>query len=149
MKQMIWVLVGMIASVGALQAQPDLPHVQAATRWLEIIDRGDYAKSWEGTSQGFKEEVSEKQWVNVLNQNRKPLGEIKERNFGGENSIRDPQELPPGHYALVIFTTTFEDHNTPLIETIGLIEEEGDWRGYSFVMEEGPPMEPKMEPKEE
>jgi len=46
----------------------------AAENWLPMIDHGEYAKSWKEAAEYFKTVITEGEWVQSMQEVRKPLG---------------------------------------------------------------------------
>jgi hypothetical protein len=46
----------------------------AATQWLEVVDGGDYAASWDQAGSVFKGMVEKSKWLDAIQGLRSPLG---------------------------------------------------------------------------
>ena len=53
-----------------------LPGIES---WLDLMDKGDYAQSWEAGSRSFRWAVTKGDWMEALEKVRRPLGKIISR----------------------------------------------------------------------
>ena len=53
--------------------------VKAAEQWLEIVDEGKYADSWDGTAKFFQGNMTKEAWDAALQGVLPPLGKMKSR----------------------------------------------------------------------
>lgn len=104
----------------------------AAEAWLDLIDAGEYAESWNEAASSFQEAVSAKQWAQQVGDVRQPYGALQERTFESAESATDPPNDPPGEYVTLTYKSAFA--NTPnAIETVATVkQEDGSWKvaGY-------------------
>ncbi len=61
------------------RAEAEKAAVAAADAWLALVDRGEYARSWETAADYLKDTVDRKEFVKLLGAIRKPLGAVKSR----------------------------------------------------------------------
>ena len=109
----------------------DTRAIDSAMRWLSVIDSGEYAKSWDHAAPFFKEQLSSDQWVDALNQVRKPLGKAKLRAL---NSATPHSSLPnalDGEYMVITLVTDFDNKPTS-IETVTFVKYELEWRAVGY-----------------
>jgi hypothetical protein len=101
-----------------------------AMAWLAVVDKGDYAKSWSGTSQYFKGVVNKGQLVQQLSSVRKPMGEMISRILSSTTPAASLPGAPDGEYVIMVFNTSFTNKKSG-IETLTVIKE-GEWKvaGY-------------------
>lgn len=103
----------------------------AGQDWLSLVDKRDYALSWQQSSALFKSQVSEAQWVGAMEQVRSPLGEISTRDLKDIQFVSSLPGVPVGDYVVFTFSTHFE--NKPAsIETLTLGKTDNEWQllGY-------------------
>ena len=60
----------------------------AAENWLALIDNGEYAKSWADAAPYLKKVITEAEWVQKMQEVRKPLGKPFEK-----SEERDSEDL--------------------------------------------------------
>jgi hypothetical protein len=119
--------------------QEALPAVQA---WLEEIDSGDYAPSWDDASASFKTAVTSDQWVAAMNSVRVPLGKLVTRQEAAaqyQTSIpQGPGRSLKGQFVIAQFGTSFENLKSA-VETVTFEKEaDGTWRASGYYIKPGP-----------
>ena len=80
----------------------------AATRWLAVIDAGDYPLSWRTAANLLQSSVTQPQWEIALQTSRLPLGGVKSRTLKAANYSRTVPFAPDGDYVLMEYETRFE-----------------------------------------
>ena len=104
----------------------------SATKWLALVDAGDYAGSWEEAAPFFKNAVSKEQWVKQLTAVRGPLGKLISRKLKSATYRTSLPGAPDGQYVVIQYDSTFE-HKTSAVETVTpMLSKDGQWRvsGY-------------------
>ena len=106
--------------------------VEAAKKWLDLTDNGEYAKSWETAAEYFKDAVSEEQWKQAMTSVRKPLGEVKSRELKSKEYASTLPGAPDGEYVVIQFVTSFENKTNSVETIIPMLDKDGQWRvsGY-------------------
>ena len=69
---------------------------EAADAWLALIDSTDYAASWQQAAPMFQQQVSEAQWVQMLESVRGPLGPLHFPRPAGARVPHRPAGCPGG-----------------------------------------------------
>jgi hypothetical protein len=105
----------------------------AGEKWLALLDRGEYAKTWEECAQLFRQRVTREQWVDSLPSTRAPFGAMKSRTVEAAGYKTSLPGAPDGQYVTVRYRTNFEKKDGAE-EVITLAFEQGVWRptGYSI-----------------
>jgi hypothetical protein len=108
--------------------------VQAVARdWLALVDRGDYAASWNAAGAKFRLSITTERWSAAVKSVRTPIGPLTRRTMLTTSFADSFPGAPKGDYAIVVFRTSFEKKDQGQ-ETVTL-EHEGDgrWRviGYT------------------
>ncbi|GGX30419.1 DUF4019 domain-containing protein [Undibacterium squillarum] len=108
---------------------------EAADRWVQIIDQGDFAKSWKEADAGFQANVSELQWTQTLQQIHAQTGKMLKREFKTEDIKSDLPGAPAGKYKIVVYQTAFE--KAPQVkETVVLTEtKDGSWKVTGYFLQ--------------
>jgi DNA-binding CsgD family transcriptional regulator len=105
------------------QAAQDTQVVQAARRWLALLDQSRWNESYQATGTAFRKLNTAEVWTAASLQARVPLGAVVSRTLAGQESL----PAPPSGYEVVKFRTRFA--NKPdAVETVSLEHEDGDWR---------------------
>jgi hypothetical protein len=108
------------------------PAVQAAERWLEIVDRGDYASSWTEAASYFRGAVPQAQWEQQVAGVRRPLGGVESRTMSSATPATTLPGAPDGSYVVIEFHTSFANKANAVETVTPMREEDGSWRvsGY-------------------
>ncbi len=128
----------MIAVSAALGAEPgqqqDALAVAAARNWLDMIDNGEYAKSWADAAQYFKKAITETEWVQSMQEVRKPLGKIISRKLKSQTPKTTLPNTPKGNYIVIQFETSFANGKSGIETITPQLEKDGMWRvaGYQI-----------------
>ena len=112
------------ASVKAAQA--------AATAWLALVDRGDYAASWRQASTLFREQVTEEKWRASLASARGPFGKMVSRKLSSARYTTTLPGAPDGEYVIIRYATSFENKKEGIETVTPVKDRDGAWRvsGY-------------------
>ncbi len=103
-----------------------------AKNWLAIIDNGEYAKSWDGASNIFKNALTSDMWEESLSAIRKPLGQLISRKMLKQQYHSSLPGVPPGSYFVIQFSTKFENKEN-VVETITMAKEkDGTWKSAGY-----------------
>jgi hypothetical protein len=116
----------------AENAAPEPAAIAAAESWLNAVDHGQYAESWQTAAAYFKQAVTPDQWVQSLRAVREPLGERVSRQVQSATYQTVLPGAPDGEYVVIQFTTVFT-HKQQAIETVTPMKDaDGAWRvsGY-------------------
>lgn len=108
----------------------------AATRFLELVDRGDYEASWQTAAAYLKNDIPLEQWLTRLAAVREAAGKIVERRQKKYIYSKNPKKgVPEGEYMVYIFSSRFANKDD-LTETVTLmLEEDGLWRVAGYFIE--------------
>lgn len=97
--------------------------VDAARRWLTLVDAGRWDDSYRETASSFRRLNTARVWADVSEQTRAPLGAATSRIFISQENL----PAPPAGYEVVKFRTHFA-HKGDAVETVTLDMEDGVWR---------------------
>jgi hypothetical protein len=109
-------------------AQPAV--VEAAQRWLGLLDAGEWEASWLATAQSFQELNTLEAWTAASGQARVPLGAVRSRSMLAYDSV----PAPPHGYEIVRFRTSFANR-ADAVETVSLTREGGEWKVAGITIE--------------
>ena len=108
---------------------------EEAQSWLELVDAGEYGRSWETSSAFFRIAVSEADWIAAVQAARKPLGARIHRERNDSREAISLPGAPDGEYRILLFTTEFAGKKAAH-ETLTLMREaDGQWRVASYFVE--------------
>ena len=106
----------------------------AATHFFELVDAGQYDKSWEICSAYLKNEVPKEEWVKRLSAVRSVAGKLLDRKQKDDPIYTKDAgaSVPDGEYMVYHFDSKFQNKER-LIETLTvMLEQDNTWRiaGY-------------------
>ena len=99
--------------------------------WLQLIDAGEYDKSWQQADHFFKAQLSSGKWQQALTRVRSPLGKVLKRQQHSSKSYTSLPGVPDGEYLVLTFNTQFE-RKAKATETLTLSKQSGDWRAIGY-----------------
>lgn len=111
------------ASSLASTSATDPAVVEAAQRFVQLIDQGRWADSYRLTTTSFRKLNTEQVWATTSEKVRAPLGKMVSRTFLSQDDI----PAPPAGYRMVRFNTRFGT-SADIVETVTLERENGEWR---------------------
>jgi len=123
-----------ILGCGRIRAQePGTKSAQASTEaWLSLVDKQDYAASWNAAASLFKNAITKEKWQDSVKVARTPFGTMKVRMLKSATATATLPGAPDGEYVVFQFNTSFEQ-KAAAIETVTAIrEKDGTWHvgGY-------------------
>jgi hypothetical protein len=121
------------SSAGAqAQQKPEDLAQQSAGNWLELVDSGKHADSWQEAASMFKAAVSKEQWQGMMRASRDPLGKMLSRKLKSAAYTKTLPGAPDGEYVVIQYDSSFE-HKQSAVETVTpTLDKDGKWRvsGY-------------------
>lgn len=106
--------------------------LESAINWLELIDGGEYAQSWEESAAIFRSSISQAKWVEAMQLVREPLGDAKKRELAVAQAPSSFPGLPEGNYLLLSFSTDFDANTTMKVETLSMVEVDGEYKAIGY-----------------
>ncbi|WP_347303638.1 DUF4019 domain-containing protein [Croceibacterium sp. TMG7-5b_MA50] len=111
------------ATPAIVQSPRDPAIVDAALRFLQLVDTGRWNDSYEATGAAFRELNTADIWATTSERVRTPLGRVISRTFLSQENL----PAPPAGYEVVKFTAQFTNSDSPSVETMTLDRENGRW----------------------
>ena len=104
----------------------------AATRWLAVVDAGDYPLSWRTAANLLQSSVTQPQWESALQTSRLPLGSVKSRTLKAASYSRTLPFAPDGDYVLMEYETRFEFKSLAIETLTTMKDRDNTWKvaGY-------------------
>ena len=104
----------------------------SAQAWLDLVDAGSYAKSWEDTAAAFKAAVSQADWEKTARAVRAPLGKMVSRKIKSQQYATALPGAPDGEYVVIQYATTFENKAEAVETVTPMLDKDGQWKvsGY-------------------
>ena len=128
MKQLTLILSLCFSSLVWAHASAD---TSEALDWLNTIDAGKFAESWQNTDTFFKAQVTKKKWSETLKEVRTPLGQVISRSEITRQHHTSLPGAPDGEYLIIQYQTKFQ-HKKTSTETLTLSKGSGQWRPVGY-----------------
>jgi len=110
----------------ALAARANSNGVSPFETWLEIIDGGNYAQSWETAAAHFQHTISKEEWVGQMEKVRRPLGKVLSR------KLSSTKFAAFGRHLEAKFATSF-DGLLAATETVTFaVQPNGEWKAIGY-----------------
>lgn len=116
----------------AQNASKEKAAVASAEKWLALVDKGEYAKSWKEAASYLRKVSSELKWVQTAKTFRAPLGKLIARQLADATCRTSLSGAPEGEYVLMHFYTSFEKRKAAYETVISVLEKDGKWRIASY-----------------
>lgn len=118
------------AAATASRVAEDPAVVDAAQKWLALVDQGRWDESYRATGASFRKLNTVEIWTATSQRMRGLLGATISRTFLSQENL----PAPPAGYEVVKFRTRFAN-KAEAVETITLDLEEGNWRVVGVTVE--------------
>ena len=104
---------------------------QAAGKWLALVDRGQYERSWQEAATLFRQQITSYAWAQAIIGVRRPLGAMRSRILMSATYATSLPGAPDGEYVVLQYQTRF-DNKQHAVETVTPMLDNGHWRvsGY-------------------
>ena len=126
-----------LAQESAVAAQdtaspPEVAARAAGDSWLELLDQGRFAESWDSAAAAFKEAVAKDLWVQQVTAARAPFEPFGERDLLNATYANSPPNAPPGEYVVLQYKTAVSEGRTVTETVVPMKQDDGSWRvsGY-------------------
>ena len=122
------------AAAGAQEATspPEVAARAAGDSWLELLDQGRFAESWDSAAAAFKEAVAKDLWEQQVTAARAPFEPFGERDLLNATYANSPPNAPPGEYVVLQYKTAVSEGRTVTETVVPMKQDDGSWRvsGY-------------------
>lgn len=104
----------------------------SAKKWLELVDSGRYAESWDTAAEYFKNAVEKERWEKKVAAAREPLGKVLWRKLKSKRYRTSLPGVPDGEYVVIQFRTSFANKQSTVETITPMLDKDGIWRvsGY-------------------
>jgi serine/threonine protein kinase len=103
-----------------------------AITWLQLIDAGRYAQSWQHSAAVFRKALTEDQWGRLAASTRTPLGPLISRHLKSTEHLNTLPGAPGGPHIVMQFQARFAQKESA-IETVTFTREsDGTWRASGY-----------------
>jgi hypothetical protein len=106
--------------------------ISAAKAWLQLMDKGEYYKTWETASSLFQNAIDKEKWVKKVKPVREPFGKIISRKIKKYQYLKALPGAPDGEYVYIQFQTSFEKKRASIETITPMLDADGIWKvsGY-------------------
>lgn len=131
-------IVGVLLNVSGCSKTPESNSgaeqaaIDAAQKWLSLVDGGQYSESWEQSAEYFRNVISKDKWEQAMKAVRVPLGAQMSRVVKSKQYTTSVPGAPDGQYVVIQFTTSFKNKESATETVTPMLEKDGSWRisGY-------------------
>ena len=120
--------------VGAIAMAQDKNEAakKSAESWLAVVDKGDYAASYDEAASIFKLAITKEDWLQKVRAARSPLGKMISRKLKLMQYETTLPGAPDGEYVVVQYDTSFENKRSAVETITPTLDKDGQWRvsGY-------------------
>lgn len=117
------------AAPSATQAS-EAAAVEAARQFLALLDRDDWAASYQATHQSFKLLNTIDWWADASKKVRVEMGTARSRELATVNFIA----APPNGYWIIAFKANYGKKGS-VVETLHMASEDGGWKMTGITLE--------------
>ena len=105
---------------------------KGAESWLAVVDKGDYAASYDEAASIFKLAVTKEDWLQKVRTARNPLGKVISRKLKGTQYKTSLPGAPDGEYVVIQYDTSFENKRSAVETITPTLDKDAQWRvsGY-------------------
>jgi len=120
--------------VGAIAMAQDKNEAakKSAESWLAVVDKGDYAASYDEAASIFKLAITKEDWLQKVRAARGPLGMMISRKLKLMQYETTLPGAPDGEYVVIQYDTSFENKRSAVETITPTLDKDGQWRvsGY-------------------
>ena len=133
-KRLIMTFTIICSLVGAIAMAQDKNEAakKSAESWLAVVDKGDYAASYDEAASIFKLAITKEDWLQKVRAARSPLGKMISRKLKRMQYETTLPGAPDGEYVVVQYDTSFENKRSAVETITPTLDKDGQWRvsGY-------------------
>ena len=111
------------------QAQP------VAVEFLQLIDGGKYAESWQSSASLVRDKVTQQEWIEKLDKTRSRYGELIQRNQKSTRSATALKDSPEGEYIILTYESDFQKAED-VSEYVTVMRDGDSWKVASYAMQQ-------------
>ena len=105
---------------------------KSAESWLAVVDKGDYAASYDEAASIFKLAIAKEDWLQKVRAARGLFGKVISRKLKGAQYETSLPGAPDGEYVVIQYDTSFENKRSAVETITPTLDKDGQWRvsGY-------------------
>jgi len=131
-RTLVVVMVCLMSAALVAQSSSTAAAQRAAEEWVGLVDKGDYAASYDEASSMFKAAVSKGDWVKKVKAVRDPFGDVVSRKVQSADYTTSLPGAPDGRYVVLKFDTSYQNKKAAVETAVLTLDKDGLWRvsGY-------------------
>ncbi len=143
MRKRLILIVCLIAFVSVFVEAADAQKTEAAAEaaaqsWLNLVDSGKYAASWDEAAEFFRSKVTKSQWEEMLGTVRSPLGRVRSRKLARAQHVTELPNAPRGDYTVIQYSTSFANLPSAIETVVPMLDKDGKWRVSGYYIKKKP-----------
>ena len=125
------IICSLVGAIAMAQDKNDAAK-KSAESWLAVVDKGDYAASYDEAASIFKLAITKEDWLQKVRAARSPLGKMISRKLKRMQYETTLPGAPDGEYVVVQYDTSFENKRSAVETITPTLDKDGQWRvsGY-------------------
>ena len=124
-----------VCAVHAQEVERTKAGVEAAERWLVLVDAGQGEASWTQAAAVFRGVVTQAQWSAALTQARTPLGALTSRTLANARSTRTLPGAPEGDYVVIQYDAVYANRAGVTETVVATREADGAWKVTTYLIQ--------------
>ncbi len=110
--------------------------IDAADRWLTLVDSQEYEASWQEAADFLKEGVSRDEWLETMTAVRKPMGSLVSRKVTSTQFRTMMPQALKGRYLIIGYRTSFSNKASAAESVTQMMGKDGNWRVGGYHLDE-------------
>jgi hypothetical protein len=106
-----------------------------AGAFLQLLDQGKYAESWQSAARLMQGKISQEEWVEKLTKARELSGEFVVRERTDASYSTEAQDSPDGEYMMLTYSSSFNKAND-VSEYVTVALEGTRWKVAGYFMQQ-------------
>jgi hypothetical protein len=127
-------IVGLVGCDTSGHRDAERAAIDSAEAWLELVDEGDYAGSWDAAAGHFKSVVEQGQWMLAMESSRRPFGKNISRKLLSKTYSTTLPGAPDGEYVVIQYEASFENKASAVETITPMLDKDGKWRVSGYFM---------------
>ena len=128
----LFLFVSLFGCSSKVNLEAETKAIRAAETWLDLVDNGKYAESWEQSAQYFQSAIAKDEWEKTISVVRNPLGKVVSRELKNKSYKTTLPGAPDGEYVIIQYKTSFENKKFVVETVTPMLDNDGNWKvsGY-------------------
>ena len=106
--------------------------LEAANRWLALMDAGKSSEAWDAAAPIMQAAVTRAAWLDVGKSVLGPLGAVKSRKLASSVFTHTLPGVPAGEYVVIQYTTDFANRAGVTETVVPMRQADGSWKVTTY-----------------